>query len=524
MYIDIVTGVFESGKTSLIKKLIEKEASKLYKNILVINCEWGEVDYENFGIEGLNIDVVNLYGDDFNEDSLNSRIEEFSPDYVIVEYNGVWDLSDILSYNFYGKFNIRNVISVVDCTTFNLYIKNMDKIMAKNIANSDIVVLSKSENTKDNESEKMYKTIRGINKGCKVFLSSELFYDDESDIIKRGITKSDFELVKFMLYFLALNILVFGIKLAFPDFFADNFQRIIGISISLLIQILPFLLVGAIISSLIQIFVPRGAFEKIFMKSSFGSVIYSAFAGVFFPVCDCAMVPIATSIVKRGYSAPGAITFLLASPAVNPIVILSTYYAFPANPKVVIYRSVFGLGIAILTGLIMLILEKRGRENIVSDYFNEGSLLEDSMFVPRFSNWLKYFELIAMHTKKELFKIGFYITIGVFISSTIQVMVPKYVFGSLNNINSISVIVMIVAAFFISVCSTSNAFIARSFITVMPANSLLAFMVMGPMLDVTNVSVMASAFKKKFLLKLIVFLVYVSFMIFSILGSGFSLI
>ena len=103
-------------------------------------------------------------------------------------------------------------------------------------------------------------------------------------------------------------------------------------------------------------------------------------------------------------------------------------------------------------------------------------------------------------------------------------MVPKGLFLQVNKVNSISVLVMIVAAFFISICSTSNAFIARSFYNIMPLNSLLAFMVMGPMLDVTNLSVMLGTFKKGFVFKLIAVLVYISFVVFSLMGGGLKLV
>src|SRR3712207_6837119 len=116
---------------------------------------------------------------------------------------------------------------------------------------------------------------------------------------------------------------------------------------------------------------------------------------------------------------------------------------------------------------------------------------------------MKYIEAITIHTKNELFKMGFYLIIGAFISACLQVLVSKGIFLQMNRVNSIAVLVMILAAFFISICSTSNAFIARSFYNIMPMNSLLAFMVMGPMLDVTNLSVMLGTFKRGFVFKLI---------------------
>lgn len=282
------------------------------------------------------------------------------------------------------------------------------------------------------------------------------------------------------------------------------------------------MIVGAIISSIIQILIPQNKFRNIFEKSDLKSIVLALFAGVFFPVCDCAMVPIATSIVKKGYSTPVAITFLLASPAVNPIVMLSTYYAFPTTPKVVIYRVIFGLAIAFLVGIILLLFEKYKNLSIVKEHIDKYRITESNIEKPYFKNKVRYLESVALHTKKEIFKMGFYVVIGAFISACLQVSVPKSLFAQINNINAFSVFVMIIAAFFISVCSTSNSFIARSFMNIMPANAILGFMVMGPILDITNLSVMLGTFKSKFVLSLIVVLMYIAFVIFSVLGSGFS--
>ena len=94
----------------------------------------------------------------------------------------------------------------------------------------------------------------------------------------------------------------------------------------------------------------------------------------------------------------------------------------------------------------------------------------------------------------------------------------------MNKVNAVAVIAMIIAAFFISVCSTSNAFIARTFYNVMPANAILAFIVMGPMLDITNLSVMLGTFKRRFMAYLIMGLVYMAFVVFALLGGGFKLV
>lgn len=549
--IDLVAGFFEAGKTTFVKKLIKNEVADYFDRVLIINCEYGMESYADIDVEGLEIKSVDIYRkEDFTQDRIKREIDIYRPDYVIIEYNGMWEISDVLSMKFGHGFYIRNLISLVDYKTFDSYISNMENVIVDKIENSDIVIINRP--VYEEELDQKFRVIKSINRSCDIFTDDELFINDEPDIINGKMTRSDFEIVKFAALFLLFNMAVIGIKYIFLNFYRDSFQRIMGIFVSLLVQVLPFLLMGAIISSLIQVFVPAGRFNKIFAKTSPKSMFVALFAGVFFPVCDCAMVPVATSIVKKGYSVPVAITFLLASPAVNPIVIISTMYAFPNQPKMVLYRVLFGLLIALVAGMSLvgleLIYKKRSlacgehenreyqvmdgekdthnywSDRVIKDHINKYSISQAQSNRLRLKGKMRYLEAIVVHTKNEFFKIGFYLVIGAFLSAFLQVMVSKGVFLQMNKVNSISVIVMIVAAFFISICSTSNAFIARSFYNIMPLNSLLAFMVMGPMLDVTNLSVMLGTFKKGFVFKLIGVLVYISFIVFSLIGGGLKLV
>ena len=218
------------------------------------------------------------------------------------------------------------------------------------------------------------------------------------------------------------------------------------------------------------------------------------------------------------------VQIMLPSPAVNPIVILSTYYAFPTTPKLIFYRIGFGLLFAIVVGLVLMVIERRKKIGIVKDEIDKYSIGDTSLYKMRSKGRMRYLEAIVVHTRKELFRVGFYLIIGAFISAVLQVVISKDIFISMNKVNAVAVIAMIIAAFFISVCSTSNAFIARTFYNVMPANAILAFIVMGPMLDITNLSVMLGTFKRRFMAYLIMGLVYMAFVVFALLGGGFKLV
>ncbi|WAW14875.1 permease [Peptostreptococcus equinus] len=517
-YIDIIVGFFESGKTSFINSMLLNEVDIEREKVLIIKCEEGFEEY----LFKDKINVININNKrQLEDDIINKKLNDINPDYVIIEYNGVWEISDLLKRRLAKGYEIRNIINTIDYNSFENYIKNMENIILDKVHNSDYIIITKfdEDNVENRKELELIKAkLKSINKSSKIYLKSEFDEHDRNLIINNNISLSDKQIIKFALGFIFINFFVMFCQVFFNEFYNNKVERILAIFLSILIQILPFLILGVIISSLIQMLIPKEKFDKIFEKTSVKSMLFAMFAGLFFPVCDCTMVPIASSIVKKGYSIPVAITFLLAAPAINPIVILSTYYAFPNQPMFVFYRIGFGICIAVFAGIITILLA-RDKEEVVKDYINKYTLTESSISYNYRSDVGKL-EAISLHTKNELYKIGFYVVIGAFISASIQVFVPKYVFISLNQINYLSVLSMIFAAFFISVCSNSNAFVARSFYNLMPSNAILAFLVMGPMLDITNVSLMLATFNKKFIFKMILFLTIVSLVIFSSVGGG----
>ena len=135
-----------------------------------------------------------------------------------------------------------------------------------------------------------------------------------------------------------------------PSFFSTIHTVFTGI----VLQAVPFMLLGALLSSALYVFVPDRLLVRIFPKKYGLGFVTALFAGVLFPVCECAAVPLMRSLIKKGVAMPIAVTFMLASPIVNPISIISTLYAFPQQPSVALLRLYFGLTIAFGIGLLLL--------------------------------------------------------------------------------------------------------------------------------------------------------------------------
>ena len=329
------------------------------------------------------------------------------------------------------------------------------------------------------------------------------------------------------------------------------FSTIHTVFTGIALQAVPFMLLGALLSSVLYAFVPDRLLIRIFPKKYGLGFLTALFAGVLFPVCECAAVPLMRSLMKKGVAMPIAVTFMLASPIVNPISIISTLYAFPQQPSVAVYRLCFGLLIAFGIGLLLLFYpeEKYLKEDFDMEPAAQSNTLAgaDTTFrlatgrtasqnvysgaQPDFFNdaaaggrvrWVqaKLYTLL-MHTCSEFFTAGPFLILGAFITALIRAAVPQEFFSITGGSAAGSLLVMMLFAFVFSACSTSDAFIARSFLNRFPLGSILGFLVYGPMMDIKNLFMLFSLFKKRFVIELTVIITVVNFIGISALARLF---
>lgn len=343
-------------------------------------------------------------------------------------------------------------------------------------------------------------------------------------------------------------------------------QQFAIIFLSILLEALPFVLIGTIISSLIEIFVTQEWLANHLPKKSLIAYLVAGLAGVIFPVCECAIVPIMRRLVKKGMPIGVAVTFMLATPTINPIVLLSTYYAFPTNLNFSFFRGLFGYLTAISVGTIISFLSHKdelkeklephkegcscghshGKEEIEDGTCGKGHHDEDSCacgchheihehshdcddeevcscghsHATKKSSPKEILLSILSHTSNELYEVGRFLILGITISSALQTFVPKQYFLALSQNPTISILAMMALAFVLSLCSEADAFIGASFQGSLSNSSILAFLIFGPMMDIKNMLMLSGGFKARFILRLILAISVVVF-IFSSISAFF---
>lgn len=280
----------------------------------------------------------------------------------------------------------------------------------------------------------------------------------------------------------------------------STFLQLNTIFISIVIEAIPFVLIGVFISGLIQMFVTEQMIAKVVPKNRALAVLYGTLIGVFFPACECGIIPIVHRLLKKGVPLHVAIPFMLTGPIINPIVLFSTFIAFGNNWQMVGYRGGYAILIAFVIGLI------------ISYQYKDTQLLDEDEHHHHehedhaSSLWQKFVGTLN-HAVDEFFSVGKYLIIGAFIAASMQIFVKTSVLMELGQTKATSSLVMMALAFILSLCSEADAFIAASFRGTFSTSSLVAFLLIGPMVDIKNLLMMLQTFKKKFIAVLIFYIV-----------------
>lgn len=268
------------------------------------------------------------------------------------------------------------------------------------------------------------------------------------------------------------------------------------IFISILIESLPFILLGVLISGIIQIFVSEEMIAKVIPKNPILSVLFAIFAGVFFLACECGIVPITRRLIAKGVPLSAAIAFMLSAPILNPIVLFSTYIAFGNNWSMVIYRG----GIALLVVLIIAC--------ILSFQFKTNQLKHELIGHTNHHSHTVKDKITGMfkHSIEEFFSVGKYLIIGALLAAAIQTFLKTSLLLEIGQGNLSGNVVMMALSYVMSLCSQADAFVASSFRSTFSTSSIVAFLVFGAMFDIKNTIMLLGTFKTKFVLCLMAYI------------------
>lgn len=256
-----------------------------------------------------------------------------------------------------------------------------------------------------------------------------------------------------------------------------------AVFVAICVQALPFLLLGTVLSAVVAAFVPAAFLERALPRRAALAVPLAGMAGVLLPGCECASVPVAGRLIARGVAPAAALAFLLSSPAINPVVLVATAVAFRGQPQMVAARFLASLGTAVVMGLLWA---KFGRP----EWLRPPARHEAPAGAGRFAVFRTSLEHDFLHA-------GGFLVVGGIMAATLNVAVPHAILGHVAAVPGVSVLVLALLAVLLAVCSEADAFVAASLTAFSPV-ARLAFMVVGPMVDIKLIALQAGTFGRSF--------------------------
>ena len=308
--------------------------------------------------------------------------------------------------------------------------------------------------------------------------------------------------------------------------------------LSLLVEAVPFLLIGVAFSSLLMFFVDERRLVGVLPKNAFLGALSGSLIGLLFPVCECGNVPVARRLLIQGAPTAVSIGFLLAAPTINPVVFWATWVAFRGQPEVVFLRVGCTLLIATVVGWVFSRQTDIGpflHDNVARGRFRDRTSREDSsrrqvspeqpallqggtflqmaggetlqLDTPAAQRLIanpiqsqapmSKLQLVVDNMVRELRELTAVLVIGSAIAATVQVAVPRDTVLSLGQGLTSSILAMMILAAVVSICSTVDSFFALSFASTFTTGSLLAFLIFGPMIDLKNIGLLLTVFKAR---------------------------
>jgi len=495
----VVSGFLFSGKTTLINEQLKYLN---HKSALVIQFESGEEKICNDYADVLLISKRCADTMTYEEiaDKIAAVMIQNRPQQIWVEWNGMNDMAALDQIFSQPKLEcvckIMHILYVASADCFEAVLSGTGGVSLIQLSQSDMLALRRVKSkAKENA---VIKEAKARSNHIKII--------DADDI--RGLRKA-------LRSKASLNVrktggILLGVGTIFMVFqlFQIELCSAAAVFIGTWLQAIPFLLLGILLSSAIQVFLPTEYIKRVFPKKLLSGMIFGILSGFCVPVCDCVSIPVFRSLVKKGVPLPAAVTFLCAAPVINPIVMISTYYVYSGNIKMVIARVVLG----IICSLMIAFCFVRYKGAVLSTKIQSSPYRCACSAEDNYTDKRKYLQFIEK-SKAEFFEVGKYLLIGIGISTFFQFTLSQNMIQDSHLSLGTSLFIMMSFAFLLSLCSSSDAVVGKGLGTGLPLGATMGFLVFGPMMDIKNLMLLSGSFSKRFTLSLLVLSFSICFII-----------
>ncbi|WP_330338681.1 permease [Streptomyces sp. NBC_00557] len=262
-------------------------------------------------------------------------------------------------------------------------------------------------------------------------------------------------------------------------------QSWMTVFVAVTLQALPFLVLGVLLSAAIAVFVPPAFFARALPRRPALAVPVAGIAGAVLPGCECASVPVAGALVRRGVTPAAALAFLLSAPAINPVVLTATAVAFPRDPEMVLGRFAASLLVSCAMGWLWQRLGRTDWLRPPAHGAHEGATKGEAFW---------------SSVRHDTVHAGGFLVLGAMAAATLKAATPSDWLRTAAGNPVFSVLALAVLAVLLSICSEADAFVAAS-LTQFSLTAKLVFLVVGPMIDLKLFAMQAGTFGRGFALR-----------------------
>ncbi len=273
----------------------------------------------------------------------------------------------------------------------------------------------------------------------------------------------------------------------------NSFSTFTTVFLGIFIEAVPFLILGTLASGLVEVYVNQDVISRLTPRSPVASALLGSIMGLFFPVCECGVVPLVRRLFRKGLPIPAGIAFLLAAPVINPVVILSTATAFGWG-TMLLMRLGFTLLIAVITGLVFTVIPTPWEVLRPTPWITPQAV---ELHHHESHGQVKNLGQVFLVALDEFFEMGRYLILGGLIAAGMQAFIPQTALLNIGKGPVLSVLVMMSLAILLSICSTVDSFVALGFVGLFSTGSVLAFLLYGPMVDIKSTLMFMRVFRPR---------------------------
>jgi uncharacterized membrane protein YraQ (UPF0718 family) len=270
--------------------------------------------------------------------------------------------------------------------------------------------------------------------------------------------------------------------------------------LSVLLEGVPFILAGVLLSGVIDAFLPSQVIARWVPRHAAGGILMGGALGAILPMCECGIVVVIRRLLQKGLPLSTAMAYMLAAPVVNPIVALSTWAAFRGmDPwQMMSWRIGISFGLAVAVATVVHFL---GRKFVLRD----DLATQDVAGATPTRSLVEKSSHAVRSAVSDFRDVTFYFVIGVAIASLFNTAINQQIIMPLAEDRGLSVASMMGLAALLSLCSTSDAFVAATFVA-FPAAAQIAFLVFGPVVDLKLLFIYQMVFRRRFIVVLVLLL------------------